>query len=140
MYSAFGIDHGEISKVALGEYGWNSKEGQKRTMKEIRHDSKMSAGKGNAQRMGAHTAVGTGLGAGLGAASMIGTHTGGKGAALGAGIGAGVGALSGMTTGKAENMERSAQRNIHGALKRGDVRRVKPGERTTAFQNRIVKE
>lgn len=138
MYSAFGIDHGEISKLS-GEYGWHSDEGRKRTMKEIRGDAKMKAGHGNKQRLAAHTAVGTGTGAGLGALTG-GIDFGAKGAAIGAGVGAGLGALTGASTGSTENLQRSGQRNLHSAIKRGDVRRVKPGERTTAFSNRIVKD
>jgi hypothetical protein len=142
MISAFGIDHGEISKanVKFGEYGFSSQEGRKRTVKEISRGSKVSAGHGNKQRLAAHTGVMTGLGAGLGAASTLGTGVGGKGAALGAGIGAGAGAATGLVTGKAENMERSAQRHVGGAIKRGDIRRVRHGERTTSFRNIITKD
>jgi hypothetical protein len=141
MISAFGVDHGgEISKyVAGGEYGWGSKEGKKRTMGEIKRGSRMSAGHGNKQRMAAHTGLMAGVGTGLGAleGGMIGR---GKGAAIGAGVGAASGAGLGALTGKSENMQRSAHRKLPGALKRGDVRRVKSGERTTAFGQRIVKD
>jgi outer membrane lipoprotein SlyB len=139
MISAFGVDHGVISKIAPGEYGWSSKEAKKRTMKEVKVGSRMKAGHGNKQRLAGSTAVGTGVGAGVGAleGAMVGR---GKGAAIGAGIGTAAGAGFGALAGKAENMERSGQRNIGGALKRGDLRRVKHGERTTAFSNRIVKD
>ena len=139
MYSAFGVDHGEISKIAPGEYGFSSKQGKKNTMNQIRRDSRMSAGHGNARHMAAHTGMLGATGAAVGGLSG-GLDFGAKGAALGAGFGAGVGAATGALSGKSTNMERSAQRNISGALKSGDVRRVKPGERTTAFSNRIVKE
>src|SRR6185503_19874275 len=131
MISAFGVDHGEISKsnVKFGEYGWDSKEGRKRTTKEIRQDSRMSAGHGNARRVAAHTGVTSPVGAGLGAAIGIGFP--GKYKAIGAGTGAGLGAL----TGKEDNLPRSAARNIGSAVKREDVRRVKLGERTTSFTN-----
>src|SRR5262245_18840008 len=146
MISAFGIDHGEISKanVKYGEYGFSSSEGRKRTMKEIKRGSRMSAGHGNKQRLGAHTALLGGVGAGLGAAhgAAMGHEYGraGKYAAIGTGVGAGVGALTGLATGKSENIERSAQRHIGGAIKRGDVRRLKPGERSTSFRNVITKD
>ena len=138
MISAFGVDHGEISKsnVKFGEYGWDSKEGRKRTTKEIRQDSRMSAGHGNARRVAAHTGVTSAVGAGLGAASGIGFP--GKYKAIGAGAGAGIGAGLGALTGKEDNLQRSAARNIGSAVKRKDIRRVKPGERTTSFTNTIV--
>lgn len=140
MISAFGVDHGEISKanVKFGEYGWHSKEGRKRTQKEIRQDSRMKAGHGNAQ----HIAAGTGVGAGLGAATgaLSGLDLPHKYKVAGAGVGAVTGAGLGALAGKSSNIERSAQRNIGGAIKRGDVRRVKPGERTTAWTSRIVKD
>ena len=139
MISAFGVDHGEFSKIAPGEYGWSSKEGKKRTTKEIRHGSRIKAGHGNKQRLAGNTTLGAGVGAGVGAVegSMLGR---GKGAAIGAGIGTSVGAGFGALAGKAENMERSANRHVGGALKRGDIRRLKTGERTTTFGNRIVKD
>ena len=139
MISAFGVDHGEVTKAAGGEYGWSSKEGKKRTTKEIRVGSRMKAGHGNKQRIAANTAIGTGVGTGIGAleGGLLGR---GKGAAIGSGIGAGVGAGFGAVTGKAENMQRSAARHVGGAIKRGDIRRLKSGERTTAFGNRIVKD
>ena len=140
MFSAFGVDHGEVSKAfEPGEYGFSSEAGRKRTRTEVMRGSRMSAGQGNKQRMAAHTSITGGVGAGLGAVegAMVG-H--GRGAAIGAGIGAAAGAGLGALTGKAENVERSAQRNVGHALKRGDIRRVKPGERTTSFKNRIVKD
>jgi hypothetical protein len=140
MFSAFGVDHGEFSKAfEPGEYGFSSEAGRKRTRKEVMTGSRMSSGHGNKQRMAAHTSMMGGLGAGLGALEG-GMISRGKGAAIGAGIGAASGAGLGALTGKAENVERSAQRNVGHALKRGDIRRVKPGERTTSFKNRIVKD
>jgi hypothetical protein len=138
MMSAFGVEHGEISKMAPGEYGFSSKGARKRTMKEISRDSRMSRGHGNKQRVAAATGVGTGLGAATGAVSGLGLP--GRYKAIGAGVGAGIGAATGALAGKAENMERSAARNVGGAMKRGDVRRVKPGERTTSFRNIITKD
>lgn len=137
MISAFGVDHGAISKA---EFGFSSKEARKRTTGEIKRGSRMSAGHGNKQRMGAHTATWGAAGAGVGALEGRILGGSGKGAAIGTGIGAGVGALTGAAQGKTVNLQRSAHRNAPKALKRGDIRRLKEGERTTAFANRIVKD